>query len=383
MVKSSDLLGVFLFARHGDRLEFFQDPLTLDPSQTFLTPLGSVQEQQLGTFLRNTYLDPASESFIPGVQFDVVNLTQIQVLADAGGEGATILSSVYGLLQGLFPPTTDNNITLANGTTVISPLGGYQYIPVESVEPNLDISLEGFTSCPNLDAHTAAFFDSSIFLQEAAIAQPFLEKLQPFLPEGTPINFTNMFNIFDFTNVNMIHNATFFNELPPTFAAQAYGFANFHENGVFTDVTPGGIGNVAIQTIIPSLISTLTTIANTSSGLKIALDEISYKPFISLFNVTDAALADPSIAGIVQYAAVVALEVSQPAHSPEPLITMKFKNGTEDPEFHTLSLFGTRGAIPLTEFIDKLQPIGINNTEEWCIACNQTTLRGCNVFNIQ
>lgn len=107
-----------------------------------------MQEQQLGTFLRSTYLDPSSESFINGIQSDVVNLTQIQVLADAGGEGATILSSVYGLLQGLFPPTTDNNITLANGTTVISPLGGYQYIPVESVEPNLDISLEGFTSCP-------------------------------------------------------------------------------------------------------------------------------------------------------------------------------------------------------------------------------------------
>ena len=43
----------------------------------------------------------------------------------------------------------------------------------------------------------------------------------------------------------MVHNATFLQALPPTFAAQAYGFANFHENGVFTDGSPGGIGNSA------------------------------------------------------------------------------------------------------------------------------------------
>ena len=42
MVAASSLLGVVLLARHGDRLEFFQDPLTYDPTQTFLTPLGSV-----------------------------------------------------------------------------------------------------------------------------------------------------------------------------------------------------------------------------------------------------------------------------------------------------------------------------------------------------
>ena len=58
-----------------------------------------------------------------------MDITQLLVRADAGGEGSVILNSVQGLLQGLFPPTSDNNITLANGMTVVSPLGGYQYIP--------------------------------------------------------------------------------------------------------------------------------------------------------------------------------------------------------------------------------------------------------------
>ena len=53
------------------------------------------------------------------------------------------------------------------------------------------------------------------------------------------------FQIFDFVNVQQVHNATFLQALPPTFGAQAYAFANFHENGVFTDAAPGGIGNSA------------------------------------------------------------------------------------------------------------------------------------------
>ena len=165
MVNATTLLGVVLLARHGDRVEFFQDPLTYDPAETFLTPLGSVrhpsslacrsdicssrnprnaqvQEQQLGSFLRSTYLDEASPTFIQDISADVADINQLLVRADAAGEGSVILMSVQGLLQGLFPPTTDNNITLANGTTVVSPLGGYQYIPGTFFRTLVPVSFE-------------------------------------------------------------------------------------------------------------------------------------------------------------------------------------------------------------------------------------------------
>ncbi|KAH9903365.1 phosphoglycerate mutase-like protein [Cubamyces lactineus] len=384
MVNATTLLGVVLLARHGDRLEFFQDPFTYNPVQTFLTPLGSVQEQQLGTFLRGTYLDPASPTFIEGISADVANVNQLDVRADAGGGGSVILISVQGLLQGLFPPTTDNNITLANGTTVVAPLGGYQAIPVESVEPNLDISLNSFTSCPNFDNHISEFYASPSFMAEATEAKPFLELLQPYLGNRS-IDFTNMVRpnncIFDFVNVQSVHNATFLAELPSTFAAQSYYYANFHENGVFTDSPPDGIGNIGIRTILPSIFTDLTRIANASDPLKIMLNEISYKPFISLFNVTQATNTDPSIAGIVDYASVVALELHAPASpADEPTVNMRFKNGTTDPVFHDLTLFGET-SLPLSQFISQLAPIAVNTTQEWCTACNQTSLRGCSVFN--
>lgn len=101
---------------------------------------------------------------------------------------------------------------------------------------------------------------------------------------------------------------------------QAYGFANFHENGVFSDASPDGIGNgtridpliglsepahmitfgtVAIRTTLPSIFSSLNRIANASDPLKLALDGISYKPFISYFNLT-AASADVNGDGVYE-----------------------------------------------------------------------------------
>ncbi|KAA1471997.1 phosphoglycerate mutase-like protein [Dentipellis sp. KUC8613] len=384
MVNASGLLGVFILARHGDRLEFFQDPLTYNPSQTLLTPLGTVEEAALGNLLQDTYLQPSSPSAIDGIAFPVANLDQLQIRADAAGEGSTILSSVGALLSGLFPPTPDFNITLANGTTIVGAGGGTQFLPVESVEPNEDISLNSFTSCPNFDLHTSEFYNSSAFKEAAAAAAPFLSALAPFL-DGRSTDFINM--IFDFVNVNNIHNATFHNALPATFVEQAYGFANFHEDGVFSDSPPDGIGNVAIRSILPSMFTSLQRIANSSDPLKLALDGISYKPFISFFNLTTAS-ADVAgtgtpepLFGIVDYASSIAVEVNAPSgSSTEPFLTFKFKNGTSDASFHpvTLGVFGANAtSVPLSTFVSQLQFAAINSTAEWCKACNQTSLRGC------
>jgi len=66
----------------------------------------------------------------------VANIDQLSVRADGGG-GNVILNSAYALVQGLYPSTKKSEITLANGTTVIPPLGGYQYIPGKSVKATI------------------------------------------------------------------------------------------------------------------------------------------------------------------------------------------------------------------------------------------------------
>ncbi|KAF7799398.1 hypothetical protein EIP86_010631 [Pleurotus ostreatoroseus] len=367
----TEILGVVLLARHGDRRGFYQDPLTYTPSQTSITPLGEIEEFQLGSFLQSIYANPRSPNFI-GLD-SLFNQSQVQARADAGGEGGVIFDSSIALLQGLFPPTRDNRDTLANGTTVVAPLG------VESVEPNNDISLEGFTSCPNLDVHTAAFYNSSLFAQVAAQAQPFLSQLPPFL-DGRDVTLVNMWNIFDFMNVQFIHNATFAHRLPPTFLPQAYALANFHEYGVFSDTSFDGIGNIAFRTVIPSVITAFDRIANASDPLSFFYSAISYKPFASLFNMTGVVELGEIPGGVVDYAGAVVFEVRK---SPRlgNVLRFKFKNGTSDSNFHTFNLkfpgWDQPGDVPLDTFISAFAPAGINTTTEWCNICGQTTLRGC------
>jgi hypothetical protein len=50
--------------------------------------------------------------------------------------------------------------------------------------------------------------------------------------------------------------------------------------------------------MLPSIFSALTRIANQTDPLKLALSGISYKPFISLFYLTEATKANPEVGGI-------------------------------------------------------------------------------------
>ena len=131
------LSGVVVIARHGDRLGFYQDPTTYDASNTAITALGTVQEFDLGGLLRSIYLNASSPLAIDGISINLVDSSQIKVRADAGDEGFVIFDSSVALLQGLYPPTKDMNSTQSDGSVVVSPLGGYQYIPSKPVHFSL------------------------------------------------------------------------------------------------------------------------------------------------------------------------------------------------------------------------------------------------------
>jgi len=171
------------------------------------------------------------------------------------------------------------------------------------------------------------------------------------------------------------HNRTYLLEIPPGFVNQARVLADFHDANAFSDSKPDGIGNIATRVMLPSIFSALTRIANETDPIKIAINGISYKPFISLFNLTEATTSDPEIAGIENYNSLAALELRN-SSSGEPTLRLKFKNGTAEPEFRTLKMFGKMD-VPLSEFISRLTPVAVNSTAEWCAACNQTSLRGC------
>ncbi|KAF9267593.1 phosphoglycerate mutase-like protein [Marasmius fiardii PR-910] len=382
MSTDSEVLGVLILARHGDRQGFYQSPTTYTPTATKITPQGNQEEFMLGQYLRNRYLTPSSPHFISRVNSSIVDLNQILVRADAGGEGGVILQSAQSLTQGLFPANDNYTTTLANGTRVTGPLGGYQYVSIESVEPTNDISFEGWTNCSAFDRSTNAFYQSAAFKQKAADSQSFLTQLPPFL-DGRNVTLDNMWNIYDFMNVQNIHDANFHNHIPATFMEQARNLANFHEYGVFSSADLNGIPHIAFRTLVPSLTTSLRSIADTNNKLKFVYFATAYKPFLSMFSMTGVAQMNQSLAGIVNYAGTVALEVRQPAGGGSPVVRFNFKNGSDDTGYNTYGFMNnSAGEIPLQQLIDHLQPAAINSTADWCNVCGNTQDRGCGALSL-
>ncbi|KAF9534528.1 histidine phosphatase superfamily [Crepidotus variabilis] len=374
---TSTVVGVVVIARHGDRQGFYQNPKDYTASNTAITALGNVQEFQLGQYIRSLYLNATSSSYIQRIKNDLVDATQVKVRADAGGEGGVIFNSAVSLLQGLYPATSDYNTTLADGTTVTAPLSGYQTIPIESVEPDQDVSLEGWTSCTKFANATSKFYQSDAFKAKAAENKDFFTNLSPYL-DGRPVTMENMWNIFDYMNVQSIHNVSFAKALPPTYLEQVRALANFHEYGVFTDQNPSGVGNVAGRTILPSILKGLELMSN-NTGPKLVYMAVSYKPIITLFNLTGAASMNQSLAGIPNYASAIAFELRNTS-SGEQVVRLNFKNGTNE-DLHTYSMFGLSQDVPLSNFTSSLGALGSDDLQSWCNLCGNFKDRGCaNLF---
>ncbi|KAK0194677.1 histidine phosphatase superfamily [Armillaria mellea] len=278
-----NVLGVIVLARNGDRLGYVQDPATYLSSSTHLTPLGAVQSHQLGTYLRSTYLNPSSPSYITGLNPDLANPRQVKVRAKAGGEGDPVFDSTIALLQGLFPPTPRNSIVLANESVVTAPLGGYQYVPVETVEPGNDRSLEPWTSCPAFLKRVAQIHASEEFKakeKETATVR-FFDTVKDYV-FGRERSLANI--------TQLTYNQTYAYRLPPSLINTAHL--------MFSDDDINGIGNIAARTLLHTILTSLERIAFDGDPLQLLLIESSYHPFISFFHATDIVDTYPEVKGI-------------------------------------------------------------------------------------
>ncbi|KAF9047598.1 histidine phosphatase superfamily [Panaeolus papilionaceus] len=377
----SKVLGVIIIARNGDRYNLYQDPYTYQASNSETTALGEVESNILGGLIRSTYFDSRSPSYIEGIRSDLVDNNEVKVRVKAGVEGTVVFDSAIALLQGLFPPNPSNKIVLANETTVTAPLGGYQYVPVETVEPGNDRSLESWTDCPNFEKHTRAFYNSPDFKAKAQDAAPFFKGVKDYV-FGRPTTLENAWNIFDFVNTQLTHNRTYAHRLPPTFLEQARHWANYHEGGVFSDSDVNGIGNVAGRTLLHTILTSLERISFNGDPLQFMLIETTYQAFISLFRQTGIIQDRPELVGIPDFASAIAVELRR--GSPPDVrdfLRIKFKNGTAG-NFEDVHVFGHHADIPLTEFIYRAESAAIDSNRAWKSVCGLKSAQFADVFGM-
>ncbi|KAJ8074426.1 hypothetical protein PM082_015327 [Marasmius tenuissimus] len=364
----STVLGTVVVARHGDRSLFPEDPYTYKGPVTESTPLGQAESHQLGGNLRSLYLNPSSESFVSGIKRDLVDPKQIQVYAKNGGEGNVVFDSTIALLQGLFPPTERNTLTLANGTTVTAPLHGYQYVPVETVEPANDKSLESWLDCPAFEKHIKEFYDSEEFKRKAEESKPVLESFRDYV-YGRSLKLENAWNLYDYISTQLTYNQTFAYRLPPHVLERARTLANYHENGIFSDSKPSGIGNIAGRTTLHLVLDALERMGFEQDPLKFSLIETTYQPLISLFHEIEAVDANPALKSIPNFASAITIELRKTLPPDvRPMIRLRFKNGTQA-DWEPLHAYGHRGDIPLTEFIYRAKGGAISNNRQWAQVC--------------
>lgn len=110
------------------------------------------------------------------------------------GETGVIFDSAIALWQGLYPPSALlENTTLANGSTIISPLGGYQYVQINALLPANDVTMEGWTNCNTWTNQTNVFYTSAEFYLKSNASVGFLNQLsESGLVGNRTVSLTNM-----------------------------------------------------------------------------------------------------------------------------------------------------------------------------------------------
>lgn len=172
------VLGVYIFHRHGDRTAKAYAPTTL-------TDLGYSQVHSSGNFYRQRYVDSNATSPLYKISSDIAKTSQLNIQAPSD---TVLQNSAAGFLQGLYPPVGAKlgSQTLANGTTVEAPLGGFQLIPVNTVatassSANSENSawLQGSSGCGNAITSSNNYFFSEDYENLLNSTKGFYESISP------------------------------------------------------------------------------------------------------------------------------------------------------------------------------------------------------------
>lgn len=171
------VLGAYIFHRHGDRTAKAWAPVNL-------TALGADEVFASGTYYRSQYISSNATTPIHGISSDIAVLAQLSVTSPIDN---VLQSSAEVFLQGLYPPAGAASVqTLANGSSVEAPLGGYQYVPVQATTNAATGSsaesnewLQSSSGCGNAIVSSNDYFLSPDYLTTLNSTMGFYQGLLP------------------------------------------------------------------------------------------------------------------------------------------------------------------------------------------------------------
>ena len=180
LAAADKVLGAYIFSRHGDRTSKSWPPVSL-------TALGQQQMFSSGEWYRKNYIDSehsdeGAPMSITGLSRQRASLSQLDVSSPVDN---VLQNSAQALLQGMYPPTNFTE-TLADGSKAVSPLGGYQYIPISVASetpggknPEEAGWLQGGSGCAKAIKSSDSYFDSVEYLETLESTREFYQSLLP------------------------------------------------------------------------------------------------------------------------------------------------------------------------------------------------------------
>ncbi|KAF5023316.1 hypothetical protein F66182_4624 [Fusarium sp. NRRL 66182] len=396
LTAAEDVLGLYIFHRHGDRTAKAWKPVNL-------TALGADEVHSSGSWYRSTYVDDAAPRKIMGISADSALISQLDVTSPVD---AVLQNSALTFLQGLYPPTRQTE-TLANGTKIEAPLNGYQYIPISSVDKaasdkqsESNAWLQGNSGCTNGEASSNDYFSSPEYAETYKDTEDFYQSLLPVI-ENTygkhDANFQNAYtsmlalnnqapfdvllteSVYDLINVARIHNSSIPSDHLLTESAlnKLYNLASIHEwNLAYNSSEP--VRAIAGSVLAGQILEALEPIAEGKTAApKVNIQFGAYAAFMAFFGLSGLDKTSSDFMGVVDYASSMAFELVTNATSPaadDVSVRFYFANGTAAENTPRLfPLFGEEETtISWKDFKAGMSEFAIEDTEHWCKLCGNT-----------
>ncbi|CAK7234526.1 hypothetical protein SCUCBS95973_008965 [Sporothrix curviconia] len=362
------VLGVYVFHRHGDRFAKSWPP-------TVLTALGADEVYSSGSYYRSRYVSENATNRIVAMAPDLVQLS-----------------------QGLYPPAGGvAQQTLANGSVVEAPLGGYQYIPINVATSSAAAGsssedstwLEGGSGCENAVISRNSYLLSLQYQATLNAIQDFYQSLLPAINttfNSASASFKSAYTIYDYVHVSEIHNVTISGSDVLTDAAlfQLQTRADQHEWGLAcnsSDPVRAIAGAVLAAQILQGLNATEIS---PSSAPHMSFQFGTYATFMSFFVLANLPAASPQFYGVVDYAASMAFELVTNASVSTTLVLdpsdisvrFMFSNGSAalTGGLTEFALFGqAETVLPWSTFATEMSTFAVGDTASWCKICGNST----------
>ncbi|KAK8251539.1 histidine phosphatase superfamily [Phyllosticta capitalensis] len=323
--------GAVVFTRTGERT-----PLLRSSGPAKLTPWGAQQAHDQGNFFRQVYVmgqkpeDDSTPNARPIIDLskDALKNQELYVLTP---ENDYATATAQAFIQGLYPPLGMNEssaallggeATLANGSFVQAPLGGYQYPQLRTAsnyDPNL-IYVAGAYGCLNAARDRNDYFSSPESSETKNRTGELYNNVGNAVLLGAisedSWNYDRAYLIYDYVNYQYWHDASVLeaftnnetlrgtlDQLRYLAYQQQWAMVNSTDNAHF-------IRSIAGQSLASKILNQLYININTAgSAAKMSLLFGEFDPMLAFIGLTGLSEPYPELRGIPDWASSFVVEL--------------------------------------------------------------------------